>query len=211
MACFDAQVREISRERGGEEIIAPPRQKLRSFNEKIDDFLSGGFPLGSLVEWGVPMGKEGRQLLFPFLANVTQGRQFPPSFVLWINGFEDLSVFPPAWFVRGVAPDKILFARSSDMFRDLRQVFLSPVFKVIVMDTPQYLSREECLFLRKKVQTHQQVLFLLRPYFLNNEKGNVASKIRMNVWRESRQNALVAQVIKGLTERRLYLEREGNA
>ncbi|MBI2602593.1 MAG: hypothetical protein HYW48_06020 [Deltaproteobacteria bacterium] len=179
---------------------------LCSFNKKVDDFLSGGFPIGSLIEWGVPMGKEGRQLLFPFLANVTQGRQFPPSFVLWVNGFKELKVFPPAWFVRGVVPGKVLFAQSCDVLHDLKQVFLSPVFKVIVLDTPQYLSREDCLFLKKKAQRHKQILFLLRPYRLNNEKGNVACSVRMNIWRDQQKDTLVAHVIKGLTDRKLFLE-----
>lgn len=177
------------------------QEYLRAFDKELDLFFGGGLPLSSLVECGFPMGREGRRVLLPFLTNASRGMQYAPAFVLWINGHENLEVFPPAWFARGLAPEKTVFTQSSDVLVELKQAFLSPLFKVIVMDSPQFFSLEDCLFLRRMAKKNKQVIVLLRNFFLSNKKGNIACALRFNAWCEHTQGAMVLQAVKGFGPR----------
>ena len=147
------------------------------------------------------MGREGRCILLPFLANLSQGQQYPPAFILWINGYENLQVFAPAWFARGLVPERTVFAYSADVLVDLKRIFMSPLFKMIVIDSPQFFALEDCLFLRRMAKKHQQVIVLVRNYFLTNKKGNIASNLRLNAWRDHTQGAMSLQAVKGFGPR----------
>ena len=173
------------------------KERVRSFDGEIDSFLSGGLALASLTEWGAPMGCEGRQMLLPFLANVTRGQQYAPAYVLWINGYDNLDIFPPAWFARGLVPEKTVFARSQDVMVDLKRVFLASLFKMIVIDSPEFFSLEDGLFLRRMAQKQGYGIVILRNYFLSNKKGNIASSLRLNAWRDHENGCFVLQGVKG--------------
>jgi len=177
------------------------QEHLRAFDRDLDLFFGGGLPLSSFIECGFPMGREGRRILLPFLTNASRGLQYNAAFVLWVNGYDNLEVFAPAWFARGLAPDKTVFAQSSDVLVELKQVFLNPLFKVIVIDSPQFFSSADCLFLRRMAKKNRQVILLLRNYFLTNKKGNIACALRFNAWCEHTHEVMVLQAVKGFGSR----------
>lgn len=160
--------------------LGPPLPKLASRISALNGYLGGGFPFGSLVEWGMPMGRGGRELLRSFLSNRQE-----KHFVLWIlNSKAEMSVYPPAWVAQGVDLSLLRFVACERPVEQLKAVFLNPVFKIIVLDMPLFISKEELAFIAGQARKNAQLILLLRPYFLTSERGNVWAKLRLNAWQD---------------------------
>ena len=84
--------------------------KYSSSVSKITSFLDGGIPEKRISEWGIPAGQRGRELVLTFLKQASQSQKR----VLWVNGHADLTIFPPAWYARGIDPQSIFFTTSDD-------------------------------------------------------------------------------------------------
>jgi hypothetical protein len=182
-----------------------PVQCLASRVNALDQFLDGGLRCGELSEWGVPLGRGGRDVILRYLA---QRRSNTPSFwSLWICGSTQVKIYPPAWLARGVDLGKIRFTYSSHPVRDLKPVFLDPFFRVIVIDSPRSLSLEDCAFLAQRARRHRQAILLLRDYFLSPKRGNVWAKLRINCWQDERDERIRLRVVRGLSPRELALDR----
>lgn len=181
------------------ELSATTAPTLASFCEPMDKALGGGLPHGSLIEWGAPIGSEGRQLLLPFLANSTYGMQSNPSFCLWANGHKDLAVFPPAWIARGICPSRLVFADGFRRLEDIKRVFASPLFGVVVVDLArgQSCHPSDYLYLRQQASLYDKIIIVLRPYFLSNKRGNPAARLRLNSWRDHKSGIYHLRLIKG--------------
>lgn len=204
----ESVVSEISARYGASLIkggVRRPQERLSSCVDRVDDFLEGGLPFGSITEFGVPMGKEGRLLPLKFVVNATRGVRTAPMWTLWISSHETLRVFPPAWFARGVAPDRILFARSESPLRDLKRAIGNPVFKFIVLDSPRKFTREDCFFVNRQARLNHQLVILLRDFFLSNRQGNIWAGVRLNCWKRYPSESFVIRVIRGLSNRELVL------
>lgn len=190
------------------EVLAFQSRKLGSCVPEIDDFLGGGLPFGAVTEFGMPLGKEGRMLLLRFLVNATRGLQIQPIWTLWVSSHPDFSVFPPAWFAKGVAPSRIVFTQSAAPAQDLKRALINPLFKLIVLDSPRHFSKDDCFFVNTQARYHQQLIILLRNFFLSNKQGNVWAKLRLNCWKQQVTGRFILRTIRGLPKRQLTLHEE---
>ncbi|MBU2643917.1 hypothetical protein KKI24_04360 [bacterium] len=180
-------------------------ERLASCVDRVDEFLEGGLPFGSITEFGMPLGKEGRILALKFVVNATRGIRTKPLWTLWISSHETFRVFPPAWFARGVSPAWIVFAQSDRPLRDLKLAISNPIFKLIILDSPRKFTREECFFVSRQARQNRQLVMLLRDFFLSNRQGNIWASLRMNCWKRYPSGTLMIRVIRGLSRRELSI------
>lgn len=183
-------------------------EKLASCVEAIDVFLEGGIPFGSVSEFGMPLGREGRALILKFLANATQGKRTKPLWALWVSSHEDFQVFPPAWFAKGVSASRMVFTHSQTPLRDLKRAIMHPLFKVIILDSPQKFTKDDCSFVSRQARANHQLVILLRHFFLSNRQGNIWAKLRINCWKRHTNGEFVIKVIRGLSHRELLIREE---
>ncbi len=183
-------------------------RKLISGVETVDDFLDGGIPFGSVAEFGMPLGREGRFLILKFLVNATRGLRTDPLWTLWVSSHDEFSVFPPAWFAKGVSPSRVVFTHSKVPLRDLKRAIINPLFKLIVLDSPQKFSRDDCFFVNNQARSSSQLVLLLRNFFLSNKQGNVWAKLRINCWKRQSSGQFVMKVIRGLSYRQISISEE---
>ncbi len=144
--------------------------------KELDDFLQGGLPSGCLCEWGVPFGQGGRELVLSYISMATHQR----AWCLWSSSDDEVEVYPPAWAAKGVDLEYVRFVQTNDVIKDLRPVFFDPFFKVIVLDAPKKLSKEDIAFLAKQARKNNQLIILLRNFYLKPSKGNVFARFRFN-------------------------------
>ncbi len=183
-------------------------QKLGTCVEEIDEFLEGGLPFNGVTEFGMPLGKEGRILLLKFLVNATQGILTKPIWTLWVSSHNDFTVFPPAWFAKGVSPSRIVFTQSEAPAQDLKRAIINPLFKLIVLDSPQRFSKDDCFFVNTQARFNQQLIILLRNFFLTNKQGNVWAKLRFNCWKQQGRGRFVLKTVRGLPRRQISVHEE---
>lgn len=175
------------------------REYLPSGIGFLDRFLGGGLPVGALTEWAMPLGGGGREILLPWIARMKHLVQ--PQWVLWIHSHSCLEIYPPAWAARGVALDELRFARTHAPLKDLRPIFLEPLFKLIIIDSPENFSDDDCAFVARQARRLDQVVVLLRQEMLGLRKGdryvfdrlprgkkrrqdagNIWARLRLNLW-----------------------------
>ena len=183
-----------------------PQQKLASGVPGIDAFLRGGLPMGKVTEFGMPLGREGRVLLLNFLVNATQGVTSAPLWALWISSHRHLSVYPPAWYARGISPERMFFTASETPMKDLKRVIMNSFFKLIILDSPKQFSKDDCLFINTQARRNQQIILLIRDFFLSNLRGNIWSTLRINCWKRQVSNQFMLRVIRGLSNRELLID-----
>lgn len=183
-------------------------RKLASCIPEVDNFLEGGLPFDGMTEFGMPLGREGRLLLLKFLANATCGIRMNPVWTLWAYSHEELSVFPPAWFSKGVSPSRIVFARCSAPAQDLKRAMINPFFRVIILDSPHLFTRDDCFFVNTQARFNHQLVILLRDFFLSNKRGNVWAKLRLNCWKRHSDNRFFIRTVRGLPRRQLVISEE---
>lgn len=183
-------------------------KKLGSGIREIDTFLDGGLPFNGITEFGMPLGKEGRLLLLKFLANATQGVSVESTWTLWASSHSDFTVFPPAWFARGVSPSRIVFTQSEAPAQDLKRAIINPFFKLIVLDSPQRFSKDDCFFINTQARQNQQLVILLRNFFLSNKQGNVWAKLRLNCWKQQTSGRFILRTVRGLPRKEVIIHEE---
>lgn len=156
--------------------LVPTSPRLSSSHPELDRYLGGGIPFGDLSEWGMPMGSGGRALIRGFVKEASLQQMS----ILWVSSHE-LLPYPPAWQAEGVDLGQVFFARSADPIHDLRAVFRSSFFKMLVFDQPVGFFAEQLAFLAERARHYEQVVCILRPYALSHERGNVWAKWRFNL------------------------------
>jgi hypothetical protein len=184
--------------RGGS--LQPP---LPSRLPLLDSFLGGGLGWGELSEWGLPWGCGLRDLILPFLVSA-QGEE-PPAWILWVYGQKDICVNPLAWHARGVQLERLRFACSTRPLIELKPLFLSGFFRLIVLDGVPRLMDEDYAFLARQARRLQQHILVLHPYTLTRERGNVWARLRINCARDFTQQHVVLTLLKGHQQRQLLL------
>lgn len=170
--------------------------RLPSNIAALDSFLDGGLAFGTIVEWGLPWGRGGRQIIRSFVAEATQ-----KVLTLWVNtSVSDLRVYPPAWAAHGIDLRKIRFVHCEKPVVQLKPIFLQSLFKVIVLDAPTSLSMHDLAFLARQVRRNKQLLIVLRNYVLTPERGNVWAKMRLNCWQEAPQPRFKVEGLRGVAQ-----------
>jgi len=175
----------------------PTVSHLRSGVQELDQFLGGGLRWGEISEWGLPLGKEGRRWVLPYLKAASQ-----KNWCLWVSGYQDAEVFPPAFFAQGVRPERLVFAQSRRPVQELHAALIHSLFKLIVLDGSQGLTPGALAFLESKAREQRQAILVLRPFLLSNNQGNVWAKFRVNGWREPSGSYLLRS-LRGLSQAEL--------
>ncbi len=167
-------------------------KRVASGIEALDKLLEGGLSEGSVSEWGMPFGQQGRELIIPWLATMTE-----ENWALWILSRPGLSIYPPAWAARGVSLQHMRFAHSNKPVAELKQAFMEPFFKFIIIDAPMHFSPEDCAFVAKCARANGQIVILLRNWLLSSKKGNVWAKTRLNCCFDEKQQSFVIKALRG--------------
>lgn len=186
--------------------------KLCSGIKPLDEFLHGGLPFSSLIEWGIPFGNGGRRLMASFLARATTGRWESPQdgglargqrlWCLWISARPQLALYPPAWRAAGVDLRHLRFVRNGSPVRDLKSLFIDPFFRVVVIDNPTELSTGDCCFLAHQARKNNQLIVILRdqllsPFATSDSNSNVWARLRFNTWRNPISGAFEMEFVRG--------------
>ena len=185
-----------------EELKPVPRfnTKLRSGFDPLDSLLEGGLQEGELSEWGMPWGRGLRGLILPFLSYAQKSCGY---WILWVSGHERVTINPWAWHARSIDLDKIRFVGSQDPMHELRQLFLSDFFRVIVLDQIPRLREEDCQHLARHARTYGLSILILRPYALTNAQGNIWARLRLNCSHDWPGERMSVEVLKGHTPKTL--------
>lgn len=188
----------------------PAGRRLASGIPRLDQFLDGGLPQGAVIEWGVPLGRGGREVMLAWLARATNPQPMgaPPAWVLWAYSKAQLAIYPPAWQARGVALDRVRFAATSSPLAELRSAFLEPFFGVIVLDAPRSFTDEDCAFVARQARLNDQVVIVARDGLLGpatQARTNVWARLRLNCWYDHPTRQYRLQVVRGLSPRQLIL------
>jgi hypothetical protein len=181
--------------------LHPP---LPSRLPRLDSFLGGGLGWGELSEWGLPWGMGLRDLILPFLGSAQECEQ-PSAWVLWVYGQQDICINPLAWHARGLRLEQLRFVFSTKPLIELKPLFLSAFFRVIVLDGIPRLTDEDYAFLARQARRLQQHIMVLHPYSLTAAHGNVWAKLRINCWRDFSQEHIGITLLKGQQQRQLLL------
>jgi hypothetical protein len=174
-------------------------------HDGVDDFFCGGIPLGSVSEWGMPLGCGARGLILRLLAQLTSTGHD----VLWIYPKTRIYAYPPGWAAAGVDLNRVSFVRTDNPLRDLKSAFLETAYKAIVFDFPTRLTKDDFAFLSRQAREFKFVVMVLRNSFLKLECGNIWAKFRMNCTRGRTDARLIRiEIIRGLAPKtcELYLE-----
>ncbi|MEZ4872747.1 MAG: hypothetical protein R2827_11035 [Bdellovibrionales bacterium] len=170
-------------------------------NLQLKQWQHQGFAPGQLIEWGAPSGHDARSIILNFLTQ-------PPGLVLWIYSNPNTQPYPPAWAARGIPLEQFYFIHCSEPVRRLRPLFLEKAFSIIVLDAPEKVYKGELSFLMPWLRKNEQLLFLIRPYFLSQRRGNPFSHQRINICLDAGQGNYYIHSIRGGHRPPLTLSKE---
>jgi hypothetical protein len=170
----------------------------------LDRALGGGLAFGTLAEWGLPPGRQGLRILLQFFL-----RSKP--LVLWVSSDDESSVYPPAWAALGIELKQMYFVCTQEPLRQLQPVFFEPVFEVIVLHRPGYLSPGDFAFLAQQARKMRQLIIITRPYFLHAQKGNAHMRVRANAYYEFSSRRSVVHGVKGTTQEQVVFDHAAHA
>ena len=170
--------------------------ELYSGIDALDELFAATKP-GDLIEWGIPPGLNGRLIPLQFLK-----QEIPAS--VWIYHHHGLAVFASSWISHGVDLQRLFFACSANPVTELRPLFLEDTFKRIIIDSPKKFSAGDLAFVSRQARKQQQIVFLIRHYFLSPKQGNAYASLRINTWQE-KQGRFSMQVIKGSQSRKVTI------
>lgn len=175
-------------------------QKISSGFPPLDSLLGGGLQEGELSEWGMPWGQCLRDLILPFLSSAQKQYGY---WILWVSGEDRITINPWAWHARSIDLETLRFVRSQDPLYDLRQLFHSDFFRVIVLDQIPHLKEEDCQHLARHARRYGLTIIILRPDHLTPEKGNIWARLRLNCFRDWQKEGIRVEVVKGRAQRAL--------
>lgn len=162
--------------------------ELHSGIDALDECFAQIRP-GDLVEWGIPPGFNGRLIPLQLLK-----QDIPLS--VWIYHHHGLGVFASSWISHGVDLQRLFFISAENPVRELRPLFLEDTFKRIIIDAPRQFSDGDMAFVSQQARKQEQIVFLIRHYFLSPKQGNPHASLRLNTW-QSGKRSFSLQVIKG--------------
>ncbi|MBC7532422.1 MAG: hypothetical protein H7318_12665 [Oligoflexus sp.] len=183
--------------------LAPQfNRRLLSGLTALDSMLDGGLTEGELSEWGMPWGQGLRELMLPFLARAQRDYSY---WVLWVYGRQHVAINPWAWHARAIDLNSTRFVYSQDPMQELRALFLSDFFRVIVLDQVPHLKEEDCQHLARNARTYGQSIIILRPGLLTHEQGNIWTRLRLNCHYDFESQRIAVHVLKGRAPRTISI------
>lgn len=161
----------------------------------LDEVLGGGLELGSVSEWGMPLGQNSRAILLDVIKKISNDITARP--ILWSLGQPGSVPFASSFKSFGVELQRVFFAKTFRPIEDLREAFLEPVFSLVILDCPKSFSREDYAFISKQAVKMNCHVCILQPYLLNEGAGNVWARKRLNcIGMEN--GSLGIQVVRGV-------------
>lgn len=133
------------------------KKMLGSGDADLDAFLGGGIPMGGVSIWYSSLGSQMREVLLNWVRRIHLQEKRP---VLWILALNGVDILASAWASRGVDLELMYFAQSSNPIQDMREVFFSNVFPLIVIDGI-LLTQDEQAFLSVCARSRQQSIVIL--------------------------------------------------
>lgn len=172
------------------QLSTPP---LISGQAQLDAFFEGGLRWGELSEWGMPWAQTQRAIILRFLVHAQQ----ESSWILWIYGRSDIAINPLAWQAHGLDLSRLRFAQAQQPLQELKPLFLSELFRIIVLDGVQRLSDDDYGFIARQARRYKQIVMILHPHHLSSERGNVWARMRINCWFDQKTQSFCAEMLKG--------------
>ena len=179
--------------------VAPDAIQFGSGNAALDKFLEGGLATGAVSEWGMPAGQSLREIALAVVGGATRREMM----VLWVNGQDGLDVYPPAWSARGVDLRFIRFVTANKPLEVLKPVFLEPVFRLMVLDSPKHLGSEEWAFIARQARAMDIHVMVLHNFLLSGSRGNIWARLRING--KQRANGWRLEAMRGKAHKCLEL------
>lgn len=177
--------------------------KLLSGFHPLDTLLGGGLQEGEVSEWGMPWGQGLRSVVLPFLVHAQKTCGY---WVLWVSGHDHVTINPWAWHARSIDLETIRFVSSQDPLSELRQLFLSDFFRVIVLDQIPRLKEEDCQHLARHARTYGLTILILRPYHLTHAEGNIWTRLRVNCSLQHAEQRMTLSILKGRAPKTLHFK-----
>lgn len=177
-------------------------RRLLSGLTTLDTMLDGGLQEGELSEWGMPWGQGLRELVLPFLARAQKDHGY---WVLWVYGRPQVTINPWAWYARSIDLTTTRFVYSQDPLQELRAIFQSDFFRVIVLDQIPHLKEEDCQHLARNARSYGQTILILRAQTLTAEQGNIWTRLRLNCRYEFETQQISIHVLKGRAPKTICL------
>lgn len=162
-------------------------QSLHSGIAEVDNCFKAAIQPGRIIEWGLPLGRQGRMIPLLFLRG-----EIPPA--IWIYADDGSDIYAPAWSGYGIDLQRLFFIRSSHPVKELRPLFLEPFFKIIIIDSPQRFLKGDMAFIHSQAKINQQIIFVIRPYFLSPNNGTPLASTRLNCWQNKRGCHVIHQI-----------------
>ena len=161
----------------------PPTLPLGSGISAFDQWLNGGLAWGKFSEWGMPLGGDTRKLILHFL------KQANCDF-LWVYSPKMGKPYPASW-ASSLDLNRAYFIESDSPVSDLKSCFLENTFRLIILDSPQFVSLGDLAFLNAQCRGLNQHYFLLRPYYLSTKLGNPYAQFRINTFKQDGDHYLL--------------------
>lgn len=136
------------------------KKMLESGDSELDAFLSGGLPIGGISAWSATLGIQAREIIIKWVKRIHSHEKRP---VLWIVGVNGLEILASTWASHGVDLSLMYFANCTQPLQEMREVFLSHVFPLIVIDGLM-LSPEDQAFLVSCARLREQSIVLLENH-----------------------------------------------
>ncbi len=130
---------------------------LSSDDESLDLFLGGGLPLPGVSLWTGSLGSRVREILLKWVISQQKNRQC----VLWVMGLQSVQILASSWASRGVDLSKLYFSYSSSPLAELKEVFFSDIFPLIILDSIVF-SNEDQAFLSQIARRKEKSLVILQ-------------------------------------------------
>ncbi|MEI8026775.1 MAG: hypothetical protein WCI18_10550 [Pseudomonadota bacterium] len=130
---------------------------LSSDDESLDLFLGGGLPLPGVSLWTGSLGSRVREILLKWVVSQQKNRQC----VLWVMGLQSVQILASSWASRGVDLSKLYFSYSSSPLAELKEVFFSDIFPLIILDSIVF-SNEDQAFLSQIARRKEKSLVILQ-------------------------------------------------
>lgn len=167
-----------------------PLLELKSGHLLLDDIFGSYLKGQKIIELGIPLGAHGRLIPLSFLLSNT----LP---LVWVYSHHRLSIYPPSWVALRMDLARIFFIRAKEPVRELRPLFSSSLFSLMVLDSPQKLSSADMAFLAQETRRQNRLLFIIRPFYLSPKRGNPHAHLRANISLSDSGDFFSLNILKG--------------
>lgn len=149
---------------------------LSSGDESLDLFLGGGLPLPGVSLWTGSLGSRAREVLLKWVVSQQKNSQC----VLWVLGLPSVQILASSWASRGVDLSKLYFSYSSSPLAEIKEVFFSDIFPLIILDSIVF-SNEDQAFLSQIARRKEKSLVMLQNQNIGLQSAHPTIRHKVSV------------------------------